>query len=232
MDPQDAAPEEDRDRDLDAATPERPHAGHSQVAAGEQDYLYDFFLSYRSESFQDGWIQTALLPTLEATFMREWGRKPKIHDFRTTRQGVEIPSEVKRKLAYSKCLLPLWCAGYFQSRWCLWELEVMMRREAALGMRSDERPEGLVLPILVGDGRAFPDYTWRIHHLDVRNYVYSTPAFLGSAKFLEFQDAIRRWIPDAIRTVEMTPAWQPSWLTAEEPAPPDAAKPEDWTPLV
>ena len=210
-----------------------PPVGGNSSGPGGQDYLHDFFLSYRAEGARDGWIHKTLLPTLKLQFLRQWGREPRIYDFRyMPEHGSDWRIALSQDLLRSRYLLPLWCAGYFQSRTCMWELEMVRRKERSLELKTLGRPLGLILPLVLADGRSFPEYVSQMQVLDLRPYVYSSSAFKHSAKFLDFEDILREWVVRACHLLETVPAYREDWMK-EPPLPlPIVPIKDDWSPLM
>lgn len=208
-------------------------------------YTYDFFISYHGETFESGWVQELLLPILKSLFLQECGREPTFVDFKKQSHGVDWQKKLWQCLAHSRCILPLWCSSYFTSQWCMWELDIMMKREERLGLRSQSNPMSQVVPILVADGgrlsnqerlseeNRLPDSVTKLQYLDIRGYVYeASPAFLGSPKYLIFQDKLRAWVPEAYQALVTAPEWQSSWLSDEMSKLPKVSKPGPWNPML
>lgn len=198
----------------------------------EDKYRFDLFLSYRSETVTSHWINEVLLPLLSRHYMGEAGKQLRVHNYAVTMsQGGEWPLELKRNLAHSRCLLSLWCAGYFRSPWCVLEHTIMRRREDLAGYRNPAQTNGLILPIVVSDGTSFPSQVASIQALDIKKLVYtSASAFTGAAKYLELEDVIRDWMPNAIRAINTAPDWKSDWLTAEPLFEFDAPHFDTWNP--
>lgn len=115
-------------------------------------YLHDIFLSYPRNSFVEGWVRKLLLPTLEAELAHVLpDREPQIFIDSDIRAGECWPAALRDALLRSRCLIAVWSAQYFRSRWCLAEWRSMHARTA-----GHPKPR-LVLPLIVRDGANFPE---------------------------------------------------------------------------
>lgn len=71
------------------------------------------------------------------------------------KEGGRWPRDLCDALAHSRILVPLLCAGYWESEWCKKELAIMLQREAECGI-TGRANSGLIIPIIIHDGDRRP----------------------------------------------------------------------------
>jgi hypothetical protein len=178
-------------------------------------YEYDVFLSYMHDGQMEGWVGQHLVPFLTSFVGNALNRPASIFFDRTgIRSGDAWPLRLQKALAKSRCLVPVWSPLYFHSEWCRRESTVMLFREAQLGFRTVQVPNGLVVPVNVFDGSFFPKRARDIQWLDCRKYWIIGEGFAKTERYVEFQDALREWSADVARAVHSAPEWDDGWLTA------------------
>lgn len=195
-------------------------------------YRYDIFLSY-PHGFIERWLLEQFIPIFKWHLESALGNKPEIF---IDRDGISTgdtwPLRLNKALCYSKCLLAILSPSYFQSEWCLYEITVMMKREEENGYRTPENPSGLVIPINVSDGKAFPKYMKGIQYFDFRDYVLFGPAFEKTERYIKFQQKIREWSHEIANCIEHVPNWHNSWLEQTIPDIPRFQKPKFNAPIL
>ncbi len=113
----------------------------SQIA----DYEYDVFISYPNSNDHKRWLEGIFLEEFEHCLFEELGRPPRLfYDKKSTESGADWPHLLKYSLSYSRIIIPIWSAKYFNSEWYMNESYVMWYREVQLGYRTLEKPYGLI----------------------------------------------------------------------------------------
>lgn len=181
------------------------------------NYQHDLFVSFHTPSVYKDWLLHSFLPVIKTQLQLERGETKLFFFPEQMRPGLKWPQQLKEGLAYSRCLISLWCPGYFQSEWCLREWRTMVRRERELKISLVGQRAGLVVPIVIGDGDTFPDEAKKTEWIDVKDYVIDGPGFRETKKYVEFQEKIKEWIPRIVKAIEMAPPWQETWLTERFP---------------
>ncbi len=98
-------------------------------------------------------------------------------------------------LATSCCLVPVWSASYFRSRYCLWEWETFRKRG-----------ERLVVPISWTKPKPFfPAEALGIQSHDFSAYSYPNRAYLHTEEGVGMQRAIRSFAANVARAIELAP---------------------------
>jgi hypothetical protein len=120
-------------------------------------YKYDIFLSYTHDEQMEEWVHKHFVPFLKPFIGNALNRPITIFVDRSgINTGDSWPLRLRQALAYSRCLLPVWTPLYFHCDWCIRECGAMLLRETRTGLRSVQKPHGLVIPVNVFDGKFFP----------------------------------------------------------------------------
>jgi hypothetical protein len=185
-------------------------------------YVHDIFLSYLHDAQMDGWVRQHLVPFLESFVGNALNRPVKIFIDRSgIHSGDTWPIRLQRALAESRCLVAVWSPLYFHSEWCRRECATALHRESNCGYRTVEKPNGLIVPVNVFDGKFFPVRVQSIQWLDCRKFWIVGEGFLKTERYVEFQDTLRFWAEDVANTIEDAPPWDEAWLLPPWNSPPD-----------
>jgi hypothetical protein len=170
-----------------------------------QDYKYDIFLSYRDYGISGKWVRECFKPLLEHCLEDELGEQPNI--FCAKQDKMVLLSSYYTKLAYSRCLIPMWSPSYLELPWSSYEC-------AAFKSRIPKNHQKLIFPVVISDGRKFHKYqfTHNLPRFDCQNYIYEPAVFKQSPKNMELQDKIREWVNTVVEVIESVPPWQTQWL--------------------
>ena len=152
-------------------------------------YTYDVFVSYPHKQPAMDWVKNHFYPLLE-----QWlpNGLPIEHETRIFVDWDEIetgsawPAKLSQALKRSRCILPIWSPDYFRSAWCMAEWKTMMVREQLLGLRTEQRPEGLVFPVVFFDGEHFPEEARQVQYRDLRKWNSPHPGFRETVHYVEF----------------------------------------------
>lgn len=200
--------------------------------AQNTDYVYDVFIGYQC-NFIKPWVDRHFLPLFKFLLEGALGKEPAVFIPRSR----ESPSDAwplyrQVALVHSKCLIAIWTPSYFKSQCCTQEYLVMFDREKQLGYRSLERPNGLVLPVIVSDGKHFPSFVPNISWFDCRNYAIPVPAFENTPMYIEFRDKMEEWVEDVAKAVSYAPIWNESWLDISAEGIPEVLVPKCELPVL
>ncbi len=173
-------------------------------------YKYDFFISYSRRGSVQKWLLTHFYKKLVEYLADEFAPAPKVYMDRSMPRGVDWPSNLENSLRHSKIMVPLLTPPYFESEWCMAELESMRAREKLLGLAGAGHPQGLVYPILYSDSDNFPVEerirSWR----DFKEYADPDPVFQESRSTISFPPAGHEfWRRTSSQLAEQVPEWQP-----------------------
>src|SRR5262249_8725693 len=110
-------------------------------------YSHDVFLSYpRSEAVGE-WMSLYFYPLLKKWLPTETSRDPKIFIDVEMEKGSEWPAYLKRALLGSRCMITVWSAEYFRSKWCLAEWQSMLQRQQSISIADQSDSCRLIFPI-------------------------------------------------------------------------------------
>lgn len=176
-------------------------------------YKYDVFLSYRNIDPISEWIDQYFLRQFKVGLRSALGYDPRIFfDKENIRSGDQWKERIKRSLMKSKCLVAIWSPTYFHSEWCLRELKTMMNRERNFGLRTIEKPQGLIFPIRGRDGIHFPNYANDIQQRDFKRFLRIGEGFGRTERFVEFQDEMEIWTEEVAYGVDNAPPYDERWM--------------------
>ncbi|MDH3892313.1 MAG: toll/interleukin-1 receptor domain-containing protein [candidate division Zixibacteria bacterium] len=173
-------------------------------------YQYDIFLSYRRNPETLRWIHQHLQPLLTLRVSLELGRDPVIFIDDQIEAGTDWPLELATKLATSRVLIPLWSKTYFNSKWCMEELSIMLAREEETSRRKPDNPRGLVIPGIIHDGDEFPAEISRIQYFELRE-CFNVRMAKDSPRAEELDEILNQQAPAIAKAIEAAPQWQPQW---------------------
>lgn len=180
-------------------------------------YKYDVFISYRRENTSKRWVEESFLPIFRS-FLSEalGGREVTIfRDVEGIEGGQNWKAKICRALAYSKCLVPVFLPSYFHSEWCVRELSIIYDRQKKCGLNTIERPNGLIIPLKVRDGKYFPEKLQEINILNCNDYYRIGGGFETTPRFVDFQDILSKWVEEVANAIEGAPEWDESWLSED-----------------
>lgn len=176
------------------------------------DYEYDVFLSY-PHGYIEEWLKQHFQKHFEWHLTNALGRTPAIFiDREGITSGDSWPERLKKALACSRCLVPIWAIPYFESEWCLYECQMLLERERQLKYRTARNPGGLIHPVNAGDGDNFPDFAKAIQYFDCRDYMLIGDGFTNSPIYTDFQRKIGEWAPQVAKSILQAPPWKKRWL--------------------
>ena len=178
------------------------------------DYEYDIFISYPHENDHLMWVHEFFLDKFSLYLKQELFRTPSIYvDKQRNMPGVTWPLGLKAALAQSKILLPIWSIDYFKSDWCRAECAVMLYREQQLQYRTVHKPEGLILPVRLFDGKGYPKFANRIASLDCTNYNIIFEGYKETGQYYALLQLVKDWVPEVARSIRSAPPWNADWFT-------------------
>jgi TIR domain-containing protein len=176
-------------------------------------YSYDIFISYKRHTETLVWIKKHFFPLLEHRVGLELGRDPTVYVHEVAQQipaGSIWPQALAQSLAGSRILVALWTKSYFNSRWCTEELVHMLAREQHTACRSVANTFGLIVPVVIHDGRDFPQTLNYIEKLEIQGF-YNTRMREDSELAEQLSEALGVHAQGFASAIENAPAWQPDW---------------------
>lgn len=177
------------------------------------DYIHDVFISYRHESPVRDWVLAHFYELLKGWLPQYMpvDHKPEIFIDADIETGTEWPAMLRRELQRSRCLLTIWSPVYFQSEWCLAEFHSFREREKQLGLRTDEKPYGLIYAVLFANARDLPAEVRAIRYKDMSDWAISSPAFKESKYYIEFEMEMKKLCQELAGMIRQAPAWEDNW---------------------
>lgn len=185
-------------------------------------YQYDVFISYPRKSPARDWVYQFFHKELENWLAESVPYSIAIFvDRQDVGPGVNWPETIQQALLRSKCLVPVFCPGYFRSDWCRAELASFQQREASLGLRNPTAPAGLIFPVTYHDGDHFPPEIKDIQQTDMRPWNHPAPVFKQVPAYLEFVQAVQTFAERLGAALAQIPPWQNGWpIVVPEPTRP------------
>lgn len=175
------------------------------------DYEYDLFLSYRRGGTVPDWLRNHFHPLLLDCLTDELDREPRIFVDFELETGQHWPSGLVRALSHTRLLLPVWSPQYFTSPWCLAEWRTMLAREDATGLRTGNRPHGLVYPVVFCDWQNFPDQAKQCQFRDLKKWSIPYPQYRNTEDYLDFHREVRTIAEELADQLHRVPVWNPEW---------------------
>jgi hypothetical protein len=173
-------------------------------------YQYDIFISYRRDTETRNWIENHFVPLLEHHIKLDIGRDPKIFIDSQLEAGTTWPISLGKKLGESRTLIPLWTKTFLNSDWCKCEIGHMLEREKLLGLRTIDKPGGLIFPTVIHDGDTMPVELKTIQKVEIQEcYCISMRRDSERSELLE--DKLRSLACEIAQAIENAPGWQDDW---------------------
>ena len=182
-------------------------------------YKYDFFISYSRRGSVQKWLLTHFHNKLVEYLADECAPAPRVYMDRAMPRAVEWAYNLENSLRHSKVMIQLLTPHYFESDWCMAELESMRAREALLGLAGADISQGLIYPILYSDSDNFPVDERMRSWQDFKEYAHPDPVYQDSVDYLQFCRQIRVLARDLVHLAKQVPPWSPDWPIVDRPNP-------------
>jgi len=180
------------------------------VAESIMDYEHDVFLSYRRHGEWPEWVEKTFSPIFKHWLLEELGYDGEIFVDTTIETGTDWPLKLAEALSQSRVLVPLLSRQYFNSKWCVTELSLMMAREEKCGFSCINHPKGLIVPAHIHDGDDFPQEIKRIQAAQLQKYVNIRMATRSETEE-KLSESIRTWVTDIAKAIKRAPEYDSSW---------------------
>jgi hypothetical protein len=185
-------------------------------------YRYDVFLSFKSDSVFNEWIDDHFLPIFSAYLTQDVRVACKrayaglFYSPRTLEAGDPWPQDLKLAILQSRVAIALCSPEYFYSKWCLSEFH-------SFWDRAKTTQRDLLVPVKIYDGEGFPtEVTGGLQFKDFGEFVIIGEAFKSTPKYVRFQEELKRFSVLVARRISQAPdysAW-PFVEKAPSPEPP------------
>ena len=182
-------------------------------------YEFDVFISYRRSGNPLKWVQNHFYPRLRDYLADHLPKAPALFLDVNMEKGTHWPTRLENALNRTKILVPIYTAEYFQSPWCLAEWTTMAEREVLLGLRSDERPQSLIYPILLNDKVNFPPFAHLHNWWDLKEWNSPDLVYQQTVEWVSFLRQIDAMAEDLAALLPQVPPWQPGWPVVRPDAP-------------
>ncbi|ANZ39130.1 hypothetical protein BBK82_26720 [Lentzea guizhouensis] len=182
-------------------------------------YEYDFFISYSRTGSVQKWLINHFYHKLVEYLADECAPAPKVYMDRVMPRAVDWSHHLVNSLHRSKIMIQLMTPHYFESGWCMAELESMRAREAVLGLATADFPQGLVYPILYSDSHKFAVKERMRSWQDFKDYSYTEPVYQDAVEYIHFCRRVRELARDLVELAQQVPPWSPDWPIVERPEP-------------
>lgn len=174
-------------------------------------YKYDVFLSYKRQPLAEQWY-LGLVQHLEHWLSQELGREVEVfRDTEDIRTGQRWRNRISDSLKRSRCLVCMWSPLYFESEWCVAELESFIRRVEAFD-------EDLIVPARYYDGDLYPDAAKEFQSPDFSEYTVVAPTFWQSPHAMDFEiKHLRKFVLDIADAIRAAPEYSEDFPVVEAP---------------
>jgi TIR domain-containing protein len=181
-------------------------------------YQFDVFLSYSRRGSAPKWVENHFYPKFQDCLADQIVPTPTTFLDTSMQRGTDWPAELAKALRHSKILIPVLTPLYFQSRWCMAEWRSMLAREKLLGLGGNDRPQGLIFPVLYSDSENFPEEGLRRAWWDFKQLATPEPVFQQSRRWVDFHDRVTDVATEVGKLLRQVPEWSPDW-PVERPDP-------------
>ncbi len=189
-------------------------------------YKYDVFISYRRREPVLSWVREHFAPLVEQWLPQALPQDPAIfRDELSIETGEAWPEKLRLGILHARLLVAVFSPDYFRSPWCLAEFESMRAREKRHGLRSAERPDGLVYAVRFSDGEHFPEAAQALQQKDLRRFNLSAPGFRLTQPYVDFEREMQIVVSEIAALLPRAPDWQADWPVVTPPAAPRAHAP-------
>ena len=174
-----------------------------------QGYSYDLYISYRRHPIWSQWVRTHVRRLLDTYLTQDLGRSPNLFVDDQIEPGADWPVKLGKALGGARLLLPIYSRDYFNSDWCIHELDLMHVRLKRLQREASSFPT-LIFParrheqvIIPGELRDINYEDWiAFGNVDIQP---NTP------RMEQFGDSVRQFTPHLARAIQAVPEFDASW---------------------
>jgi hypothetical protein len=174
------------------------------------DYLHDVFISYRRDDLTKEWIEKLFIPVLESHIFYELGRRPVFYIDAQLESGTTWPIALGQALGTSRTMITLWSKTYLNSVWCTCEISHMLEREMRVGLRTLQKPDGLVFPTVIHDGETMPVNLTSIQKFELQD-CFNVKMSPDSPKAEVLSEKLKSLGKAIARAIENAPDCQDDW---------------------
>ena len=174
------------------------------------DYIYDIFISYRRDDLTKIWIEKLFMPILESHVFLELGRPPTFYIDEQIESGVTWPIALGKALGLSRIIIVLWSKTYLNSVWCTCEISHMLEREIKTGLRTLQRPDGLVFPTIIHDGETMPINLSSIQKFEIQD-CFNQKMSPDSPRAEILSEKLKPLAKSLAWSIENSPQYQDNW---------------------
>lgn len=176
-------------------------------------YDYLAFFSYKRNAHTNPWHHK--FHDLLTTWLNlEMGDEYEIFlDKKDIEPGFEFDKVLKRELAKSAVLVPVWSPTYFSSPWCRTEFKAFTDREDKLGLDRGT----LIVPVCFHkeEDKSFPDEAAKMQYMDFRSFASPHAHMWEGGPFIEEIKKLARAIKNKL-IADAHPDYHDSFLEVEE----------------
>lgn len=166
---------------------------------------YDLFISYRQHELWTSWFHEHLVTLLKTFLFNELGREPSIFIDKDLSPGEDWPKRIGVALGRSRVLVPALNHCYFESQWCLHELDLMC-------CRHSKHPESSVIfPLIVHNCQSLPHPVAEIQAARLEDF-YNPHIQRNTNDYYQFSEAVRKLSPMIAKAIITAPKLDPSWV--------------------
>jgi hypothetical protein len=170
------------------------------------DYNWEVFISYNRQRATRTWVREFFYDKFKEWLNVELGiRDSRIFwDDHDVEVGGYWKRDILSALVTSRCILPIWTRGYFNSCWCVAEWKTFC-------LRQRQQKVGLIVPIQWQQGNFLPEDAREQTPANFWEYATNAPAFLNSALYMEYEHDLRSVCQKVAERIEAAPAFDENW---------------------
>jgi hypothetical protein len=173
-------------------------------------YQHDVFISYRRDRNWTPWTREHFKDLLQTYLHDDLYREPDIFLDERIEVGADWVDELGGNLAQSKVVVALFSGSYFDSDWCVHELDLIVER--ARQFKGGFFPERrLIIPVVAHDGEQIPDPVARIQKADISKFRV-VGLSKGAPLFSEFSEVVKKLSPPIAIAVNNAPEFEDNWV--------------------
>jgi len=150
------------------------------------------------------------IPVLESHIFYELGRPPSFYIDMQLESGITWPIALGSALGASRTIVALWSKTYLNSVWCTCEISHMLEREKKTGLRTVQRPDGLVFPAIIHDGETMPINLSSIQKFEIQD-CFNVKMSTDSPRAEVISEKLKPLGKSLASAIDNSPSWQADW---------------------
>jgi hypothetical protein len=173
-------------------------------------YKHHVIISYRRLDQWEDWVRNLFAPTLRKHLGLEFPDAVSVYVDDQINTGADWEYSLIAAVNCSRTMVPIFTNPYFASEQCCKELARMLHREEFLGLRCEERPDGLIFLVRLSSRHYFPDHACRIQDGDFTDFAITSLA-PNTITHERFDEKIRLFATNLATAIRTSSDYDPAW---------------------